>query len=181
MVHSKKKILRLNKISGLEEIQGFKNFQGLKIRNFLTHLRHFQLSNLDAWLNIFLLFLKSLPVIWQKSKNRRFSAMNGESTQKISMLKKVGKRLATMVTYYLTPTLSESEILNNSTLLNQNWLLSRLFANIFHPLNFAEYQKLAFSWKFVLMICIEIIFWYVSKFRYAVLEKWIFETFSKKN
>ena len=39
---------------------------------------------------------------------------------------------------YLTPTLSGFEILNNATLIFQKWLVTRLFANIFHYFDFSE-------------------------------------------
>ena len=38
----------------------------------------------------------------------------------------------------MTPTLSGSEILNDTILIIQIWLVSRLFANIFHHLNFTR-------------------------------------------
>ena len=42
---------------------------------------------------------------------------------------------------FLTPRLSEFEVLHNATSIFQNWLVSRHFANIFHNLNFAEDHK----------------------------------------
>ena len=42
---------------------------------------------------------------------------------------------------FLTPRLSEFEVLHNATSIFQNWLVSRHFANIFHNLNFAEEHK----------------------------------------
>ena len=41
----------------------------------------------------------------------------------------------------LTHRLSGFEILNNATLIFQKWLVSRIFANIFHYLNFSEEHK----------------------------------------
>ena len=40
--------------------------------------------------------------------------------------------------FALTRRLSGFEILNNASLIFQNWLVSRHFANIFHYLNFSE-------------------------------------------
>ena len=49
----------------------------------------------------------------------------------------------------LTRRLSGLEILNNATLIIQKWLVSRLFANIFHYLNSAEEFKWQFPYFFV--------------------------------
>ena len=45
----------------------------------------------------------------------------------------------------LTPTLTGFEILNDLISIFLNWLVSRLFENIFHHLNFAEDRKWQFS------------------------------------
>ena len=47
--------------------------------------------------------------------------------------------------YILTRRLSRFEILNNTTLIFQKWLVSRHFANIFHNLNFSE----EYLWQFL--------------------------------
>ena len=43
-----------------------------------------------------------------------------------------------LVEFILTRRLSGFEILNNTTLIFQKWLVSRHFANIFHYLNFLK-------------------------------------------
>ena len=43
---------------------------------------------------------------------------------------------------HFTPTLSEFYILNDVTLIIHNWLVSRLFSNISHRLDFAEKYKI---------------------------------------
>ena len=51
-----------------------------------------------------------------------------------------------------TPTLSGFEILNDATLINRNLLVSRLFANIFHRLNFTEEHKRQFFLFFTIIV-----------------------------
>ena len=58
----------------------------------------------------------------------------------------------------LTPTLSWFEILNDATVIIQNWMVWRFSANIFHYWNLAEEHKKN-SRKFVILIFQEILFW----------------------
>ena len=59
--------------------------------------------------------------------------------------------------------LSGLEILNDTTLMFQNWLVSMLFTNIFYYLNFAEEHKIYddfrnFSLNLVITIPVKVIF-----------------------
>ena len=74
----------------------------------------------------------------------------------------------------LTRRLSEVEILNDATLIVDTWAISRLFANIFHHLNFSKERDWQFSYFFMknrdydfrknrILIMIQIPIWRVSK------------------
>ena len=55
-----------------------------------------------------------------------------------SFAKNFYKTNENLIYIYLTRRLSGFEILNNTTLIFQNWLVSKIFANICHYLNFPE-------------------------------------------